>query len=120
MCIRDRFTAFAKGKKIEYRTESNDELKKLEEAAKKERYYEHAKTAIDALRAELNPDRTEELQRFRTDIEEVLRSEIAGRYYHTTGRAKSVLSTDPLVKRAIEVLNSTDYVGILNGTVKGN
>ena len=114
------FTAFAKGKKIEYRTESNDELKKLEDAAKKERYYEHAKTAIDALRAELNPDRTEELQRFRPDIEEVLRSEIAGRYYHTTGRAKSVLSTDPFVKRAIEVLNSTDYVGILNGTVKGN
>jgi len=114
------FTAFLKDKKLDYRTESNDELKQLEEAAKKERYYEHAKAAIEALRTELNPDRKEELQRFRAEIEEVLRSEIAGRYYHTTGRAKAVLATDPLVKRAIEVLSSTDYTGILNGTVKGN
>lgn len=114
------FMAFVKDKKIEYRTESNDELKKLEEAAKRERYYEHAKSAIDALRAELNPDRTEELQRFRTDIAQVLRTEIAGRYHHTTGRAKAVLSTDPLIKSAIETLNGAKYAGILNGTVKGN
>lgn len=112
------FIAFARTKKIEYRTESNEDLKKLEVAARKERYYDHAKNAIDALRAELNPDPSEDLQRFRTDIAEVLTSEIVGRYYHTTGRAKAVLSQDPFVKRALEVLNGPDYAGILNGTVK--
>ncbi len=39
------FMAFVKDRKVEYRTESNDKLKLLEEAAKKERYYEHAKSA---------------------------------------------------------------------------
>ena len=112
------FIAFARTRKIEYRTESNEDLKKLEAAAKKERYYEHAKGAIDALRAELNPDPSEDLQRFRTDIEEVLTSEIVSRYYHTTGRAKAVLSKDPFVKRAIEVLNGPEYAGILSGAVK--
>jgi carboxyl-terminal processing protease len=112
------FTTFVKGRKLEYRTESNDALKDLEEASKRERYYDHAKAAIDALRSELNPDRTEELQRFRPEIQRVLLSEIVGRYYYTTGQAKAMLASDPLVKRAIEVLNGTEYDGILNGTIK--
>lgn len=112
------FMAFVKDRKIEYRTESNEELKKLEAAARKERYYEHAKSTLDALRAELNPDRSEEMQRFRKDIEDVLKGEIVGRYYHTTGRAKALLSSDPFVKQAVQVLNGPDYAGILSGTVK--
>jgi len=48
----------------------------------------------------------------------VLLSEIVGRYYYTTGQAKAMLAMDPLVKRAIEVLNGTEYDGILNGTIK--
>ncbi len=113
------FMSFVKGRKVEYRTESNDKLRQLEEAAKKERYYDHAKTEFDALRAELNPDRTEELQRFRTDIDEVLRSEIVGRYYHTTGRAKAMLASDPLVQRAVVSLNGADHANILKGMAKG-
>jgi carboxyl-terminal processing protease len=70
------------------------------------------------LRGELNPDRTEELERFRPEIQRVLLSEIVGRYYYTTGQAKAMLASDPLVKRAIEVLNGTEYDGILNGTIK--
>jgi hypothetical protein len=40
------------------------------------------------------------------------------RYYFTSGQAKAMLASDPLVKRAIEVLNGTEYDGILNGTIK--
>ncbi len=116
--IWNEFIAFAKTRKLDYRTESNDALKELEEAAVRERYYDHAKSAIDALRAELNPDRSEELERFKADIQRVLLSEITGRYYYTTGQAKAMLATDPLVMRAVEVLNGTEYDGILNGTIK--
>ncbi|HEX2616221.1 MAG TPA: hypothetical protein VHL57_01700, partial [Flavobacteriales bacterium] len=117
--IYNDFLAFVKNKEFTYHTESLDDLKQLEDDAKKERYYEHAKTAIDALRAELSPDRSEELQRFRKDIEEVLRSEIVGRYYYQTGRARAMLTSDPFVQKAIAVLNGTDYAGILSGAVKG-
>jgi carboxyl-terminal processing protease len=114
----DEFLLFVKGRKVEYRTESSEELKKLEEAMKKERYYDHAKQIYDQLSEELNPDRTEELERFRTEVERILVSEIVGRYYQTTGRAKAMLASDPFVKRAVEVLSGPDYAGILNGTVK--
>jgi carboxyl-terminal processing protease len=117
--IYNDFLVFAKSRTISYQSESVEELKKLEEAAKRDRYYEHAKAAIDALRHELDPDKSEDLQRFRSDISEVLRSEIVGRYYLQSGRARAMLATDPLVVRAVEVLNSTTYAGVLNGTVKG-
>lgn len=111
------FVDFVKDKKFDYDTETMDAFKKLEEVAKKERYYDHAKAQIEALHAELAPDRTEELTRFRTDIEEVLRNEIVGRYYYQTGRAKAALVTDPAVKSAVDVLNGAKYNEVLT-TVK--
>jgi carboxyl-terminal processing protease len=94
-------------------------LKELVEAAKQERYYEHSKSAIDALEKELAPDRTEDLKLFRTDIEEVLKNEIIARYYFQTGRYVASLNDDPYVKKALEVLNGGTHAGILNGSIKG-
>jgi carboxyl-terminal processing protease len=112
------FVAFVKSKDLKYQTETMDELAKLEATAKRERYYEHAKGAIEALRTEIKPERDEDMQLFRKDIEEILRAEIVGRFYYQTGRAKSMLVTDPYVLKAIDVLNGPDYAGILSGAIK--
>ncbi len=96
-----------------------DAFKKLEEVAKKERYYDHAKGAIDGLEKELAPDRTEDLALFRKDIEEVLKNEIVARYYFQTGRYVASLNDDPYVKKALDVLNGGTHAGILNGSIKG-
>ncbi len=114
----NEFMGYVKGKQFDYQTESMDVFKKLEAAAKKERYYDHAKNAFDVMKADLSPDRTEDLKLFRKDIEDVLKSELVSRYYFQSGRAKAMLASDPFVLKAIEVLNGTSYVGILNGTVK--
>lgn len=110
------FMDFAKGKEFNYDTETMDALTDLEEKAKKERYYEHAKAQIDALRKELSPDRSEELVRFRSDIEEVLKNEIVSRYHFQTGRAKAAMGTDPYIREAIELLNGPRYTEVLAGT----
>jgi carboxyl-terminal processing protease len=118
--IYQQFLAFVKDKHFEYHTESLDDLDRLVADAKEERYYEHAQEAIDALRAELSPDRAEEFRRFRSDIEEVLKSELVGRYYYQTGRAKALLGSDPAVKEALTVLNGPAYKEVLDGTYKAN
>jgi len=115
--IYTEFLDFVKDKKFDYETESMDALDSLVAKTKKERYYEHAQTQIEALRKELSPDRSEELTRFRTDIEEVLKNELVSRYYYQTGRAKAAMGTDPYVRRAIELLNGDQYTGILSGAV---
>lgn len=78
--IYNDFLAFVKNKDFSYETESNDALDELVEAAKRERYYEHSEKAIEALKAELKPNKEEELRRFRDDVAEVLRGEIVSRY----------------------------------------
>ena len=60
----------------------------------------------------------EELERFRKDIEQVLLSDIVGRYHHTTGRAKAMLATDPVLQRALQVLNTSEYAARLSGTLR--
>jgi carboxyl-terminal processing protease len=113
------FMAFVKDKQFDYDTESMAKLKELVEATKKERYYDHAKGAIDGLEKELAPDRTEDMSLFRKDIEEVLKNEIVARYYFQTGRYVVAMNDDPYVKKALEVLNGGTLPGILNGTIKG-
>ena len=112
------FVDFVKGKQFDYDTESMEALETLIEKAKKERYYEHAQAQIDALRRELAPDRSEDLLRFRSDIEEVLKNELVARYHFQTGRAKANMATDPYVRKAIELLNSDGVSAILAGTGK--
>jgi carboxyl-terminal processing protease len=109
------FVNYVNTHEFDYETESMDKLDELIETAKKERYYEHTKEQIEALRKELSPDRSEELVRFRTDIEEVLKNEIVSRYHFQTGRAKASLNTDPYIIKALEVLNGGTYSTILAG-----
>ena len=109
------FVNYVNAHEFDYETESMDKLNELIETAKKERYYEHTKAQIEALRKELSPDRSEELVRFRADIEEVLKNEIVSRYHFQTGRAKASLSTDPYILKGLEVLNGGTYSTILAG-----
>jgi carboxyl-terminal processing protease len=112
------FTDFVKDRRFDYDTESMEALNALIDKAKKERYYEHAQDEIEALRKELAPDRSEDLVRFRADIEEVLRSEIVARYHFQTGRARAAMKTDPYVRRALEVLAKNEGPAILAGTAR--
>ncbi len=114
--IFQQFLNFVQTKKFEYRTTSLDDLDKLEADAKKERYFDKAKEAIAALRAGLHPDQAEMLNKFRPEIAEVLKSELVGRYYFQTGRAKAMLGSDPDVLKALEVINGPAYREVLAGT----
>lgn len=113
--IYNDFLAFVKNKDFSYDTESNDALDALVEAAKRERYYEHSEKAIEALKAELKPNKEEELRRFRDDVAEVLRGEIVSRYGLQTARYRAALAGDPYLKRALEVLNTGGTTDILSG-----
>ncbi len=110
------FLDFVNGRAFEYDTESMDALENLVEQSRKERYYEHVKDRIEALRKELTPDRDEDLMRFRKDIEEVLLNEVVSRYHFQTGRARAAMGTDAYIRTAREVLNGQQYQEVLAGT----
>ena len=80
---------------------------------------EQIKPQIEKLEKDLVADKANDLQKNRKDIEELLVSEIVGRYYYQKGRIVSALQNDPDLDRAFEILLNTngkdEYHTILSG-----
>jgi carboxyl-terminal processing protease len=110
------FATYVKEHEVDYDTESMEALEALVEVARKERYYEVVQDQLATLRKQLEPDHTEDIIRFRKDIEEVLRSELVSRYHFQTGRAKTAMTSDPYIRKAKDVLVDGSYPTILPGT----
>ena len=113
------FMKFVKDKSFSYTTESEKAIGKLKKAAKDEGYLDKIQPQIDLLEKNLAAEKDKDLLSNRKDIEELLRSEIVGRYYYQKGRIISSLNDDPDLKRAFEILLNTngkdEYHTILSG-----
>ncbi len=101
-----------------YTTKSEKTLEKLKKAAENEEYFEAIAANIEALEAKLIHNKDEDLQTHRDEISEMMKLEIASRYYFQKGRVIANLQSDPEVKKAIEIIdNEKNYTGILDGTI---
>ena len=113
------FMKFVKDKNFSYTTESEKAIGKLKKAAKDEGYLDKIQPQIDLLEKNLAAEKDKDLLSNRKDIEELLRSEIVGRYYYQKGRIVTSLNDDPDLKRAFEILLNTngkdEYHTILRG-----
>ena len=113
------FMKFVKDKGFTYTTESEKAIEKLKKTAKEEGYLDKIKPQIESLEKNLAAEKDNDLVSNRKDIEELLRSEIVGRYYYQKGRIIASLNDDPDLKRACEILLNTngkdEYHSILSG-----
>jgi carboxyl-terminal processing protease len=110
----NRFIEFLKGKSYDYTTKSDDKLSELIKTAEQEKYYDLAKAEFNALRTKLAHDKDKDLQTFKAEIIELLREEIASRFYYQKGRILASLKDDLELKKAVEILKSPHtYSGIL-------
>ena len=113
------FMKFVKDKNFSYTTESEKAIEKLKKTAKDEGYLDKIQPQIELLEKNLAAEKDKDLLNNRKDIEELLRSEIVGRYYYQKGRIIASLNDDPDLKRAFEILLNTngkdEYHSILSG-----
>jgi carboxyl-terminal processing protease len=113
------FMKFVKDKNFSYTTESEKAIEKLKKVAKDEGYLDKIQPQIDLLEKNFAAEKENDLISNRKDIEELLRSEIVGRYYFQKGRIISSLNDDLDLKRAFEILLNTngkdEYHSILSG-----
>jgi len=108
------FIQFIDSRKFDYNTQTENALKKLEEMAKKEKYFDRSKEEFRLLKEKLTHDKYKDLETFRDEILELLKEEIAGRYYYQGGKIHASLSHDEQLLRASEVLMDQDqYYSIL-------
>ena len=113
------FMNFVKEKDFSYTTESEKAIEKLKKTAKDEGYLDKIQPQIDLLEKNFAAEKENDRINNRKDIEELLRSEIVGRYYYQKGRIVASLKDDPDLARAFEILLNTngkdEYHSILSG-----
>nr|NQU92584.1 S41 family peptidase [Bacteroidota bacterium] len=110
------FISYVHSRDFEYTTASEKNLKKLMEVAEKEKYLDDIQDEINLLETKLMHNKDEDLLTHREQISEILKIEIASRYYYQKGKVEANLSTDPEIKMAIELIEEKQqYTSILEG-----
>jgi len=91
-------------KKFDYDRQSGKELKKLEDLAKFEGYYNKSREAFEALKKLLVPDLKHDLEEHRPFIEQYLTGAILTRYYYNRGALERSVAEDKMVRAAEDLL----------------
>jgi carboxyl-terminal processing protease len=115
------FEAFKEfvGDKFDYKTETEELIKRLKKSAEREGYNAALDSTIKRLEAEVKHAKKKDLDKNKDEIKELLRIEIVTRYYYQKGKVEASLINDKEVKKAIEVINDNElYKSILDGTYK--
>lgn len=110
----DDFVAYVKTKDVEYKTESEQKLEELKNAATDEKYFDAVKEHYEKIKQKLQHDKEQDMIKNKTEIITVLENEIAGRYFYAYGKVKKSYQNDPEVAKAVELINNpTKYNELL-------
>lgn len=99
------FCNYLSDKSYDYSTYTEKLLAEMKKVASEEKYIEAISEEIAALEQRLKDDKAADLQKHRKEISEMLKSELLVRYYYQKGRIQGLLSSDPEVKKAVDLLN---------------
>jgi carboxyl-terminal processing protease len=112
----NQFKKFVLNKGFNYKTETGSLIKRLQQSAKREDYFKALKPTLDSLSHELKVEKKQDIEKHKKQIEEMLRVEIATRYYYQKGKTASALINDDEISKAVKVLNDAGlYNSILSG-----
>lgn len=108
------FKQYALKQEFTYNTASEEQLEKMKKTAEEEGYFSDVEAEYKALLAKVTPSKERDLDKFKTQINDVLSNEIVSRYYFQNGRSKQAFQYDVDVQKALEVLaNKSQYNTIL-------
>ena len=112
----DAFKNFV-GDKFDYKTETEEIIKKLKNSADREDYLQAIDSTLQKLKEEIKEEKKKDIDKNKNEIKQLLRIEIVTQYYFQKGKVQSSLIDDPEIAKSIEVINNSElYNSILKGT----
>ncbi len=99
------FKTFLSDKKYDYQTASEKALEDFKKKAEDEKYFEAVQSQYLQLKQNLTRDKQADLEKNKSEIIELLESEIAKRYYFQKAEFEMAAKHDEDVKLAIKLLN---------------
>lgn len=110
----NEFVNWLSDKDVEYTTQVEKTLAKLDELSKKEKYHDAIGPELESLKEKVSHSKNSDLYNFKEEIKEVLEEEIIGRYFYQKGIVESSFDSDPDIEAALEILkNTNDYEAML-------
>ena len=108
------FMNYAINKKMDYQTESSQQLKEFVKIAKKEKYVEENEGVFTLLDSIFKVDLSKDLKKHDKEIKFFLENEFISRKHFQKGRMEASVKQDPYIEQAIGVFkNTTKYNQIL-------
>jgi len=108
------FMHYAVNKKMDYQTESSQQLKEFVKIAKKEKYVEENEGVFRLLDSIFKVDLSKDLKKHDKEIKFFLENEFISRKHFQKGRMEASVKQDPYIEQALGVFkNTTKYNQIL-------
>ena len=108
------FMHYAVNKKMDYQTESSQQLEKFVKIAKKEKYVDENEGVFRLLDSIFKVDLSKDLKKHDKEIKFFLENEFISRKHFQKGRMEASVKQDPYIEQAIGVFkNTTKYNQIL-------
>ena len=101
------FMRYALNKKMDYQTESSQQLKEFVKIAKKEKYVEENEKVFKLLDSIFKVDLSKDLKKHNKEIKFFLENEIISRKHFQKGRMEASVKQDPYIEQAIGVFENT-------------
>lgn len=105
----NEFKTWLAHKDYDYTTKVEQDLDKLEESAKKEKYFEDIEDQLKSLQQRVQHNKEQDLEKFKEEIKQALEEEIASRFYLQKGNVEASFDSDADIKKAIELLKDQDH-----------
>ncbi len=110
----DQFRSFLAERKFTYKSGSESLLDELVSAAGEEGLYEQNRGTIEQLKSGLGHSLERDMVLYRTEVGELLESELAGRYFYDWGMVKYSVNRDTQIKEAIKIAGDrSGYASLL-------
>ena len=114
--IYNDFIAFFSSQKMDYETFTEKQLKLLAKSMEDDHFSPETIKEIERLKDIVKKEKSNDLQRYKKDIKELLYLEIVSRYYYQKGRSEAALLHDPEINKVKEILQQKEkYFNALNG-----
>lgn len=108
------FKKYISGQDFDYVTETGTLIDELKLSTEREKYNDVLQEKLEELEQALNEEKKHDIEKYKDEIEELLRVEIVSRYYYQQGKLEAALQSDPVTAQAVEVLsNPENYTSIL-------
>lgn len=112
----NEFKKYVAKQEFDYLTETEVLLERIGKSAERESYLDAIKEQLNELENSIKIEKQADIDKFRNEIEEMLRIEIISRYYYQKGKLIASLQKDKEVDEAIRILTNPDiYKSILEG-----